>query len=88
MRRALRRPHCRRAGAGGRCASRKTGRQGYPCGLLAEQITLEARITTTADIFTAIDAERPYHPATPVGRTLDIMRAHLGSAMPRTVLLR
>ena len=54
---------------------------GYPRGLQAAQITLETRIITTADIFDAINAERPYHPATPVGKTLDIMRAHLGSAI-------
>jgi HD-GYP domain-containing protein (c-di-GMP phosphodiesterase class II) len=54
---------------------------GYPRGLLAEQITLETRIITTADIFDAINAERPYHPATPVDRTLEIMRSSLDSGI-------
>ena len=42
---------------------------GYPRGLGADAIALETRIITTADIFDAINAERPYHPATPVART-------------------
>lgn len=54
---------------------------GYPRGLRAEQIVLETRIITAADIFDAINAERPYHPATPVDKTLDIMRQHLHSAI-------
>ena len=33
---------------------------GYPKGLSAEQIPLEARIVTTADIFDALTSERPY----------------------------
>jgi putative nucleotidyltransferase with HDIG domain len=54
---------------------------GYPLGLSAHEITLETRIITTADIFDAISAERPYHAATPVDRTLEIMRAHVGTAL-------
>lgn len=54
---------------------------GYPRGLGADAIALETRIITTADIFDAINAERPYHPATPVARTLDIMRQHVHSAI-------
>ncbi|BEV70699.1 MULTISPECIES: HD-GYP domain-containing protein [unclassified Paludibacterium] len=54
---------------------------GYPKGLKAAQIALETRIITTADIFDAINAERPYHPATPVDKTLEIMRSNLNSAI-------
>jgi putative nucleotidyltransferase with HDIG domain len=54
---------------------------GYPLGLRDHEIELETRIITTADIFDAITAERPYHPATPVHRALDIMRAHVGTAL-------
>jgi HD-GYP domain-containing protein (c-di-GMP phosphodiesterase class II) len=54
---------------------------GYPRGVAADAIALETRIITVADIFDAISAERPYHAATPVDRTLDIMRRHLGTAI-------
>ncbi|MBA4710674.1 HD-GYP domain-containing protein [Aquitalea aquatica] len=55
--------------------------KGYPRGLAGDAITLETRIITTADIFDAINAERPYHPATAVDKTLDIMRQNLHSAI-------
>lgn len=54
---------------------------GYPRGLRGDEIALETRIITTADIFDAITAERPYHAATPVERALEIMRGHVGSAL-------
>ncbi|TZF89517.1 HD-GYP domain-containing protein [Cognatilysobacter lacus] len=54
---------------------------GYPLGLAAADITLETRIITTADIFDAITASRPYRGATPVNDALDIMRGHVGTAI-------
>jgi HD-GYP domain-containing protein (c-di-GMP phosphodiesterase class II) len=54
---------------------------GYPLGLHAHEIALETRIITTADIFDAITAERPYHAATPVERALEIMGGHVGTAL-------
>lgn len=54
---------------------------GYPHGLAAEAISQETRIITVADIFDAISAERPYHAATPIERTLDIMREAVGTAI-------
>jgi HD-GYP domain-containing protein (c-di-GMP phosphodiesterase class II) len=48
--------------------------QGYPLGMKAEEISLDTRLITVADIFDAISAERPYRGATPVDKTLDIMR--------------
>jgi HD-GYP domain-containing protein (c-di-GMP phosphodiesterase class II) len=41
---------------------------GYPRGLGAEAISLETRIITTADIFDAISADRPYRAAVPCRR--------------------
>ncbi|QEL54754.1 HD-GYP domain-containing protein [Chromobacterium paludis] len=55
--------------------------KGYPRGLKAGEIALETRIITTADVFDAIHAERPYHPENPIPKTLDIMRQNLGSAL-------
>ena len=54
---------------------------GYPKGLKAEQIALETRIITTADIFDAITAARPYRGAIPIPKTLDIMAETVGTAI-------
>ncbi len=55
--------------------------KGYPRGLLAGEIALETRIITTADIFDAITAERPYRGAVPLPRTLQIMAETVGTAL-------
>ncbi len=54
---------------------------GYPRGLRAEEIALETRIITTADIFDAITAARPYRDAIPVARTLEIMGETVGTVL-------
>lgn len=56
---------------------------GYPRGLAGPRISLETRIITVADIFDAITSERPYHRATPVEQTLEIMRDMVGTALDR-----
>ncbi len=55
--------------------------KGYPRGLSDGEIALETRIITTADIFDAITAERPYRAAVPLEKTLDIMRETVGTAL-------
>jgi len=55
--------------------------KGYPLGLSADQIALETRIITTADIFDAITAERPYRAAVPLQKTLSIMEEAVGTAL-------
>ena len=55
--------------------------KGYPHGLKAGQIALETRIITTADIFDALTAERPYRAAMPVTQALAIMTDMVGSAI-------
>jgi HD-GYP domain-containing protein (c-di-GMP phosphodiesterase class II) len=55
--------------------------QGYPRGIEASDITLETRIITTADIFDAITAQRPYRDAIPVPEALSIMRGTVGTAL-------
>jgi putative nucleotidyltransferase with HDIG domain len=47
--------------------------KGYPRGLSANDLPLEVRIVTTADIFDALTADRPYRAAMPVGKALAIM---------------
>jgi len=54
---------------------------GYPRGLKADQISMETRIITTADIFDAITAERPYRGAIPAPRALDMMGKTVGAAL-------
>jgi HD-GYP domain-containing protein (c-di-GMP phosphodiesterase class II) len=55
--------------------------RGYPRGLHADAISLETRIITTADIFDAISAQRPYRDAVPVPRTLEMMGGTVGTAL-------
>lgn len=55
--------------------------KGYPRGLSAAEISLETRIITTADIFDAITAERPYRGAIPIPQTLAMMAENLGTAI-------
>jgi HD-GYP domain-containing protein (c-di-GMP phosphodiesterase class II) len=54
---------------------------GYPKQLTADEIPLATRIITTADIFDAITAERPYRGAIPVPKTLEIMEENLHTAI-------
>lgn len=54
---------------------------GYPRGLMADEISIETRIITTADIFDAITAERPYRSAIPIPRTLEMMAETVGTAL-------
>ncbi len=54
---------------------------GYPHGLDATRIRLETRIITTADIFDALTAERPYRRALPVEAVMAIMQRERGRAI-------
>ena len=55
--------------------------KGYPHGLVAEQISLETRIITTADIFDAITADRPYRGPIAVPDAIVIMEKECGTAI-------
>jgi len=54
---------------------------GYPRGLAAEEIRIETRIITTADIFDAITASRPYRGAIPIPQALEMMQKTVGTAL-------
>lgn len=54
---------------------------GYPRALEGDEIRLETRIITTADIFDALTAARPYRGAMPVEHALDIMGKEAGRAV-------
>jgi HD-GYP domain-containing protein (c-di-GMP phosphodiesterase class II) len=49
--------------------------------LKGDEIALETRIITTADIFDAITAERPYRGAIPIPKTLEMMAENLHTAI-------
>jgi HD-GYP domain-containing protein (c-di-GMP phosphodiesterase class II) len=55
--------------------------KGYSRGLKDDQIGLETRIITTADIFDALTADRPYRAAMPVSKALAIMSDMVGTAL-------
>ena len=47
---------------------------GYPTGIRADQICIQTRMMTIADIFDALTAsDRPYKPAMPIEKALDIL---------------
>lgn len=54
--------------------------KGYPHGLTGDDICLEARILTVADVFDALSAERPYRAAMPIANALAILDADAGAA--------
>ena len=54
---------------------------GYPNRIAGDAISLETRIITTADIFDAISAQRPYRDAVPIAQTLAMMAEMVGSAL-------
>jgi putative nucleotidyltransferase with HDIG domain len=52
--------------------------KGYPRGLADADLGLETRIVTTADIFDALTADRPYRGPLPVSKAFEIMTDGLG----------
>ena len=54
--------------------------KGYPRGLKGDQIALETRIISTANVFDALTADRPYRAAMPVSKALAILAEGLGTA--------
>jgi HD-GYP domain-containing protein (c-di-GMP phosphodiesterase class II) len=55
--------------------------KGYPRGLKGDEIALETRIITTADIFDALTAERPYRAAMSVDKAMATMAEMLDTAI-------
>jgi HD-GYP domain-containing protein (c-di-GMP phosphodiesterase class II) len=58
--------------------------KGYPRGLKGDEIGLETRIVTAADVFDALTAERPYRAAMPIPKALAIMEEGLGASIDPT----
>jgi len=59
---------------------------GYPIGLKGEDIPIEARITSVADVFDALSSVRPYKNALPREKCFEIMREGRGSQFDPQVL--
>ncbi|MCB1475977.1 MAG: HD domain-containing protein [Rhodobiaceae bacterium] len=55
--------------------------KGYPRGLAGDEIGLDTRIVTTADIFDALTADRPYRQAMPTRSALGLMQDMVGTAI-------
>jgi len=54
--------------------------KGYPRGLKADELPVQARILAVADVFDALSAERPYRAAMPIAEALAIMDRDTGTA--------
>jgi len=54
---------------------------GYPRGVKGDRIVVETRIITTADVFDAITAERPYRGPVPLPQALRMMSETVGTAL-------
>jgi hypothetical protein len=59
---------------------------GYPDGLAGEAIPLGARIIAVADTFDAITSGRPYRPATPHRKAIDILKDEAGTSLDVAVV--
>ncbi|WEK02919.1 MAG: HD domain-containing protein [Candidatus Devosia phytovorans] len=55
--------------------------KGYPMGIGADEIDLDTRIVTTADIFDALTADRPYRKAMQVSVAIDLMARDVDTAI-------
>lgn len=60
--------------------------RGYPSGAAEATIELEARILAVADVYDALTSHRPYRPAWPADRALEVIEREVGEAFdPRCV---
>jgi len=55
------------------------GGHGYPLGLACEEIALGARILAVADVFDALNSDRPYRPGWELGKVVSYLEEKAGS---------
>jgi len=60
------------------CHHEKWDGTGYPRQLIGEAIPLSARVFAVADVWDALNSDRPYRPAWPAARTLEFIRSQSG----------
>ncbi len=53
---------------------------GYPYGTGSHRIAIEARILAVADVYDALTSNRPYRPAWPPDRALEVIERDIGDA--------
>lgn len=58
--------------------------KGYPWGLKSDEICLEVRILTVADVFDALTADRPYRKALPIETAFEILNKDIDTAFDQT----
>ena len=59
---------------------------GYPNGLRREDIPIEGRITSVADVFDALSTKRPYKQPYPIARCMEIIREGRGTQFDPNVV--
>ena len=59
---------------------------GYPLCLVGEEIPIAGRITAVADVFDALSSKRPYKPAFPFDKCMQILEDGRGSHFDPVVL--
>ena len=59
---------------------------GYPRGLKADQICIEAKIVAACDTLEAVTSHRPYRPRKPLREALDILQRGRGKSFDATVV--
>ncbi len=69
-----------------RSAHERWDGQGYPDGLVAEDIPLGARVICACDAFQAMTSDRPYRAAMPRERAVDELRRNAGSQFDPAVV--
>ena len=60
--------------------------KGYPLGLAGEDIPIEGRITSVADVFDAVSCKRPYKPAFPRKKCFEILEEGRGTQFESQIL--
>jgi putative nucleotidyltransferase with HDIG domain len=60
--------------------------KGYPRGIEGDAICMDTRIISTADVFDALTADRPYRAAMPVSKALAILHEGAGAAHDPTCI--
>lgn len=68
------------------CHQEKWDGSGYPRGLKGEEIPIEARIVTVADVWDALTTDRPYRAAYTLTDAVTMMRAECGRIFDPAIL--
>ena len=59
---------------------------GYPHGMAGEDIPIEAKIVSVADVFDALTSDRPYRKGLPLEKTIEILKSMKGKELDPTLV--